>query len=230
MAEVLHPPAYPAPHPQAGLNPVPLSPPHNSGQVTNDPSHEEVSSSPQPADYSYYDPSSFSVTAPSTRRNSTASLLPSYSISSPPRPRYGPGGLYNTEEDYLNALRSWAEKKKFARAPQHSLVGFYGTKTVEDYANQPRPTFGRKRKHHDTGSGRDLSAVPEGGEEQDVAENERQHGGNLQKPSSAMGGPSPNETPQCVQRMESDATQKSLKRRSGLMRWLHKKRLVSATT
>ncbi|MCJ1286946.1 hypothetical protein MMC26_006293 [Xylographa opegraphella] len=55
-------------------------------------------------------------------------------------PAYTPSrwGNYASEADYLAALRAWVEEKQYvsAAAPgeRHALVGFYGAKTMSDYA------------------------------------------------------------------------------------------------
>lgn len=43
---------------------------------------------------------------------------------------------YASEEAYLNALKNWAQSKAFFETDEQ-LHGFYGTKTVDAYLNQP---------------------------------------------------------------------------------------------
>lgn len=43
---------------------------------------------------------------------------------------------FPSEEDYLAALRAWAEEKKYIQLDT-ALIGWYGQKTKEDYLKQP---------------------------------------------------------------------------------------------
>lgn len=83
----------------------------------------------------------------SVSRNSTdtdnASLLPAYT----PAKYHG----HATEEEYLAALRAWAEEKMYTQpADKSTLVGFYGAETMKErIARAPPPLkmkIGRKRK------------------------------------------------------------------------------------
>ena len=72
-----------------------------------------------------------------------ASLLPAYT----PAKYRG----HATEEEYLAALRAWAEEKLYTQpADKSTLVGFYGAETMKErIARQPPPLkmrIGRKRK------------------------------------------------------------------------------------
>ena len=60
----------------------------------------------------------------------------------------GKYGLYKSEDDYLAALREWAEEKKYTRLGDQGLIGFYGRKTMDEYAAEQPPNFvlGRKRR------------------------------------------------------------------------------------
>lgn len=51
-----------------------------------------------------------------------------------PRPYRG----FPSEEHYLAALREWAESKKYLQSTETQLVGFYGPKTLQEYADQPK--------------------------------------------------------------------------------------------
>ena len=79
----------------------------------------------------------------STDTDDNASLLPAYT---PARYRG-----HATEEEYLAALRAWAEEKLYTQpADKSTLVGFYGAETMKErIARQPPPLkmrIGRKRK------------------------------------------------------------------------------------
>lgn len=55
---------------------------------------------------------------------------------------------FKSEQAYLDALRAWAEGRKYAEPTNTTLVGFYGTTTMAEYADRP-PAFqplGLKRK------------------------------------------------------------------------------------
>ncbi|MCJ1392066.1 hypothetical protein MMC18_004933 [Xylographa bjoerkii] len=79
---------------------------------------------------------------PTIPRNAeTASLrtLPAYTPS-----RWG---NYSTEAEYLTALRAWVEDKQCAAPGDKSLLaGFYGTKTMSDYASAPGLRSGKKER------------------------------------------------------------------------------------
>jgi hypothetical protein len=56
-----------------------------------------------------------------------------------------------SEEEYLAALREWVEEKQYiSLGPNTTLTGFYGTKTMDMYAAQPRPNWGRKKRSNST--------------------------------------------------------------------------------
>ncbi|KAI9723155.1 MAG: hypothetical protein M1828_004258 [Chrysothrix sp. TS-e1954] len=61
-------------------------------------------------------------------------------------------GLYSSEAEYLSALREWAEEKKYTRLGEQGLVGFYGSKTMEECAAEEPPhfRFGRKARRAGT--------------------------------------------------------------------------------
>ncbi|KAF6226209.1 hypothetical protein HO133_009075 [Letharia lupina] len=80
-----------------------------------------------------------------------------------------------TEEEYLAALRAWAEEKLYTQpADKSTLVGFYGAETMKErIARQPPPLkmrIGRKRKE----SRADESAVRErqGAQEDEMVDGE----------------------------------------------------------
>ena len=53
-------------------------------------------------------------------------------ISTQPQPFRG----FPSEDAYLDALRAWAKSKQYFES-DGQMVGFYGTKTAEDYINAP---------------------------------------------------------------------------------------------
>ena len=61
-----------------------------------------------------------------------------------PRPRYGSVGQFTSEEEYLNALRTWVSAKEYYRpgelsADGHGVIeGFYGKTTIDEYCNRPK--------------------------------------------------------------------------------------------
>ncbi|MCJ1403036.1 hypothetical protein MMC11_006258 [Xylographa trunciseda] len=62
-------------------------------------------------------------------------------------PAYTPSrwGNYSTEAEYLSALRAWVEDKQYAAPGDKSaLVGFYGAKTMSQYADAPGLWGGKK--------------------------------------------------------------------------------------
>ncbi|KAL8728533.1 MAG: hypothetical protein Q9166_005355 [cf. Caloplaca sp. 2 TL-2023] len=83
---------------------------------------------------------------PCRRTSEISSILPRYSVA-----RYG---IYGSEEEYLVALRAWAEEKSYVRLGEKTaLTGFYGKKTMEDYKSQPG-LWGHRKKEKDNGQGR----------------------------------------------------------------------------
>ncbi|MCJ1435054.1 hypothetical protein MMC27_004424 [Xylographa pallens] len=64
-------------------------------------------------------------------------------------PAYTPSrwGNYSTEAEYLTALRAWVEDKQYtAPGDKSALVGFYGSKTMSDYASAPGLRSGKKER------------------------------------------------------------------------------------
>lgn len=56
---------------------------------------------------------------------------------------------FPSEEAYLDALRAWAEERMFLQSGDHSLIGYYGNKTMEEYAKDRPPELqglGLRRK------------------------------------------------------------------------------------
>ena len=155
MANIAQPPAYDSLRQQCptdSVSPSPASSPvaHNnpdtsSSNVDSQRVQADKNSSSVPrhlAGYSFFDPSN-DLSVPSRRNSTASSQLPSYSAK---QPSYGPGGIYATEDEYLDALRKFVDKRKYHRPAKAGLVGFYSTTTADDYINQPRPSFGRKKK------------------------------------------------------------------------------------
>ena len=62
-----------------------------------------------------------------------------------PSPRPQPYKGFPSEAHYLAALEAWADSKKFLE-PEKTLKGFYGEKTMEEYARAPRMELGLRRK------------------------------------------------------------------------------------
>eukprot|EP00918_Siedleckia_nematoides_P005419 GHVU01011948.1.p1 GENE.GHVU01011948.1~~GHVU01011948.1.p1 ORF type:complete len:169 (-),score=22.48 GHVU01011948.1:323-829(-) len=61
----------------------------------------------------------------------------------PPQPYRG----FPSEEHYMAALREWAESKKYLQQDQTQLIGFYGDKTLQEYADKPKMEgLGLRRK------------------------------------------------------------------------------------
>lgn len=52
---------------------------------------------------------------------------------------------FPSEAHYLQALQTWADSQKYAQ-PDKALVGWYGEKTMEEYASAPRLEFGFSKK------------------------------------------------------------------------------------
>lgn len=71
---------------------------------------------------------------------SHATLAPRHqSIAAPEQASARPYRGFASEEAYLNALRAWADGKRFAEPTETTLVGFYGTTTMAEYASRPPP-------------------------------------------------------------------------------------------
>lgn len=87
--------------------------------------------------------------APSIAPSESASVRPpGYNISG--APKWGPGSPYGhkDEEAYMNALRAWAEDKKYMSLsdPKQQVDGFYGSRTMDDYINSGEPISFRRRR------------------------------------------------------------------------------------
>lgn len=75
-----------------------------------------------------------------------ASLLPGYTPT-----KFGKYGRYKDEEEYLEALRDWADDRQYTslkddKGRETTLEGFYGAKTMHDYEVQERPEFRWRRR------------------------------------------------------------------------------------
>lgn len=66
-------------------------------------------------------------------------------IATPSQTPLQPYKGFPSEAHYLAALHAWAESKKFLE-PESHLVGFYGQKTMEEYASAPKIELGIKKK------------------------------------------------------------------------------------
>ena len=62
-------------------------------------------------------------------------------VDTAPKPYKG----FPSEEAYLEALREWAETKKYVNYDT-SLVGFYGQTSMQELASRPKMELGLKRK------------------------------------------------------------------------------------
>ena len=79
--------------------------------------------------------------AQSPARSSMASARRETIADPTPRPYRG----FPSEEAYLDALREWAESKKYIQYDR-GLQGFYGSVTMQDYASRPPVEIGLKKK------------------------------------------------------------------------------------
>lgn len=52
---------------------------------------------------------------------------------------------FPSEAHYLAALEKWAESRRYLE-PETMLVGFYGPKTLQDYASRPGVEIGLKKR------------------------------------------------------------------------------------
>lgn len=146
-------------------------------------------SSPKGSPTNPFRPPQSTLNQQSLPRHSTdtdsASLLPAYT----PAKYRG----HATEEEYLAALRAWAEEKLYTQpADKSTLVGFYGAETMKErIARQPplKMRIGRKRKVSKAGE----SAVLEGqgGQDEDAVDgevvSERGNGGGERRRRSSIG-------------------------------------------
>jgi len=84
--------------------------------------------------------------APSIAPSESVSIRPG-NINSSGNPKWGPGSSYGhkDEESYMNALRAWAEEKKYMTQGKQ-IDGFYGSRTMDDYINSAEPISFRRRR------------------------------------------------------------------------------------
>jgi hypothetical protein len=61
------------------------------------------------------------------------------------KPTRRPYKGFASEEEYLEALREWAEQKKYI-THDTMLTGFYGKTTMQEYASRPVVDIGLKKK------------------------------------------------------------------------------------
>ena len=129
------------------------------------------SSSPRGSPTNPFRPPQNTLNQQSLRRDSAdtdnASLLPAYT----PAKYRG----HATQEEYLAALRAWAEEKLYTQpADKSTLVGFYGSETMKERtARAPPPLkmrIGRKRKGSKAGEG--VGQEGQGGPEDEALEGE----------------------------------------------------------
>ncbi|GAB7339298.1 hypothetical protein MBLNU457_5950t1 [Dothideomycetes sp. NU457] len=87
--------------------------------------------------------------APSIAPSESASIRPT-NINSAGNAKWGPGSAYGhkDEEAYMNALRAWAEDKKYMSLsdPKQQVDGFYGSRTMDDVINSGEPLSFRRRR------------------------------------------------------------------------------------
>lgn len=87
---------------------------------------------------------------PSSRSSRPASIAPSISsvlsdattITAPVHEQRG----FKSREAYLAALNEFAESKLYMPTGDHTLHGWYGTKTMDDYKKRPGLREGRKKR------------------------------------------------------------------------------------
>ena len=84
------------------------------------------------------EPSAFPSPPPSPRGE--ANTEPVKPADSQPR-----HGKFQNEEEYLAALKAWAETKMYME-PERGLVGFYGKETIQDIINRPGGGFRSQAK------------------------------------------------------------------------------------
>jgi hypothetical protein len=83
-------------------------------------------------------------------------------------PTIAPGQSYRgfaSEREYLLALRRWVEEREYVQF-DYSLIGFYGTKTAEDYTRNPNLRY-NKAKVKPEGESKSAS-VTQGGSQADA--------------------------------------------------------------
>lgn len=71
---------------------------------------------------------------------------------------------FPSEAHYLAALREWAEDHQYEKKPDVGFA-FYGEKTMQDYASQPRVELGLRRKWRER-KGR-KNSVAQGGQREE---------------------------------------------------------------
>ncbi|KAL8825861.1 MAG: hypothetical protein Q9170_007631 [Blastenia crenularia] len=80
-------------------------------------------------------------------------MLPPYPTETASRQGYRAGnryGNYATEEEYLAALREWAEEKSYVvLGGKTALTGFYGRETMRDYASREGGGMRVKKKEEE---------------------------------------------------------------------------------
>jgi len=99
---------------------------------------------------------SFRSSPQSSRPASIASVLSTATTLKPESPILygrppvlgaGPTTSYRgfaSEKEYLSALRHWVEEREYVQF-DYSLIGFYGTKTAEDYAQNPNLRYNKAK-------------------------------------------------------------------------------------
>ncbi|KAM3423833.1 hypothetical protein BST61_g1232 [Cercospora zeina] len=68
---------------------------------------------------------------------------------------------FPSQAEYLAALHEWAEEKRYLQPSTTTVTGYYGTETLEAYANRPKYEFGisrRLRERREKKQGRKQSA------------------------------------------------------------------------
>ena len=115
---------------------------------------------------------------PSSRSSRPASIAPSISsvlsdattITAPVHEQRG----FKSREAYLAALNDFAESKLYMPTGDHTLHGWYGTQTMDDYKNRPGLRDGRKKRRSSQAEGNDnvdkerrptMAVVPEASDE-----------------------------------------------------------------
>ncbi|KAI5357988.1 hypothetical protein Slin15195_G063180 [Septoria linicola] len=78
--------------------------------------------------------------APTPRATSPARTL--VDTSSTDTPYRG----FPSRAHYLAALQEWADEKRYLQPSETTLNGFYGSTTLETYANRPKHEFGISRR------------------------------------------------------------------------------------
>lgn len=156
---------------------------------------------------SIYAPSESNYAFSSYAPSSYAPSVMSASASSSSK-KFGRGCLFKTEEEYMAALREWAEEKKFVKIGDGDtqLKGFYGERTMSEYAKRPPKNKNQEKRRSGQRKPENIAVqtIPEEHEHEHLTE------GTGEEPDAPI--------------QSAPTTPQSTRRKSSLGNWLRKVR------